>query len=749
MASPAPPSTTAPKTAPGPNGPHPIRKIRRATGDPLVRPKPRKPPPKKAPGPAPAATKPAVKEETEPDDDPSTYIEYKLVTTKKALLRNMRFHCMRLYSKNEVNIMDPEEFIRPIKLHRRDPRGPLQGGKIEPGSDSVMLDPDEKDIDPEEKAKREAEKAEKERQQAENLARIAPHGGAVKQKKNMFKKKTQQVFQRDEEERRLKYEEYFPWFIEDYENKNTWIGNLEGGLSGTSVMLVMDEGMFKMIPVEKFYRFQPRNTFKTLSADQAEAAMKQKERLNRWFMDVTKTEEKEAKMKEERENMRATKRLYTVKGDRLEGREAKPGFTDADELDFEEDFADDEAPPIIEGDEEELKSATKKMQREQLSANIFDIRDEKDYEREETEKLALEKSRKDHGRKVKKYLKQREKNLIYDTDSDENPYASSEESVDSDEEAAKKEEEEKRKAAEKAAKDKEEEERKRERQEQKEAEEAMKSLKAAAAGKAAAQPGTSSSTTTAATTTTTTTTTTNVTPPSTTTTTTTTPNKHPTATAKTLKRSGSPGAADSGAESAQPSKRIKKEDQPATGKSLVTANGQGPNPNSRLITIKRDPDSTVSPPPVATKGKNPKKRRNPIGAGSGSEYETGGEMSDGAASDGGKAAKRVRQMSTDSTSSAPVRSGSPPGKPGTLGKKSRSGSPDASAQEKSKGTITEEEIKAVLTPEGIDFATISKKFHGRVNPGNKAEFFKKLKGLSRLVDDRERGKVFYPREEAT
>ncbi|KAF3908714.1 hypothetical protein ABW20_dc0101025 [Dactylellina cionopaga] len=730
------PANVAAKTAP--NGPPP-RKIRRATGDPLVRPKPKRPPPKKTPGAAPPAPKHALKENPEPDDDPSTYTEYKLVTTKKALLRNMRFHCMRMYSKNDVNIMDPDEFIRPIKLHRRDPRGPLQGGRVDSGADGPMPDPDEKDIDPEEKAKREAERAEKERQQAENLARIAPHGGAVKQKKNMFKKKTQQVFQRDEEERRLKYEEYFPWFIEDYENKNTWIGNLEGGLSGTSVMLVMDEGMFKMIPVEKFYRFQQRNNFKSLSADQAEAAMKQKEKLNKWFMDVTKTDEKEAKLKEERENMRATKRLYTVKGDRLEGREAKPGFTDADELDFEEDFADDEAPPIIEGDEEELKVATKKMQREQLSANIFDIRDEKDYEKEEKEKRALEKAKKAHGRKVKKYLKQREKNLIYETDSDENPYASSQESSDSGEEAAKKEEEEKKKAAEKAAKEKEEEERKKEKQEQKEAEEAVKSLKAAAAGKAASQPGTSSSTTT-----------------------TIAPSKSSAPPAKSLKRSGSPGATDSGVESTQQNKRIKKEDPPS--KSPNTATGsQTSTPQSRLITIKREPES-VSPIPSnpvnldPSKAKNLKKRRKPTGAGSGSEYETGGEMSDGATSDGGKTAKKIKiRMGGDTTVSAPARSGSPAVARATVGKKSRSGSPtigttrDGSpdaAGEKGKGVITEDEIKAVLTPEGIDFATISKRFHGRVNPTNKAEFFKKLKGLSRLVDDKDRGKVFYPRDDA-
>ncbi|KAF3939713.1 hypothetical protein ABW19_dt0207249 [Dactylella cylindrospora] len=647
MATPTPPNTGSVKTTPRPNGFAPPRKIPRAPSDPLVRPKAKKPPIKKPVRPAPPGAQSAVKEAPEPDDDPSTYTEYKLVTTKKNLLRNMRFHCMRMHSKNEVNIMDPEEFIRPIKLHRRDPRAPLQGARMDPSANSAPPDPDEKDIDPEEKAKREAEKAEKERQQAENLARIAPHGGAVKQKKNMFKKKTQQVFQRDEEERKLRYEEFFPWFIEDYENKNTWIGNLEGGLSGTSVMLVMDDGMFKMIPIEKFYRFQQRNTYKTLSAEQAEAAMKQKDKLNKWFNDVTKQDEKEARKREEQENLRASKRLYTVKGDRLEGREAKPGFTDADELDFEEDFADDEETPIIEGDDEELKVVTKKMKQEQLSANIFDIRDEKDYEKEEKEKRALEESRKAHGRKVKKYLKQREKNFAYESDSDENPYASSEESVDSDEEAAKKEEEETKKAAEKAAKDKEEEERRKERQEQKETEEAVKSLKAAAAGKVASQPGTSTNT----------------------------PGKSPDQTAKSLKRSGSPGAVDSGTESPHPTKRIKKEEQAPSSK-LPPANGQ--TAQSRMITIKREPDSVTPTDPL--KAKNLKKRRKPAGAGSGSEYETGGEMSDGATSDGGKAAKKIKlRVGGDAAASVPAGTGVPSAPKVAVGKKSRSGSPTAGA----------------------------------------------------------------------
>jgi len=216
-------------------------------------------------------------------------------------------------------------------------------------------EPEEDEMDPEERAKREAAAAAKEALQKENLAKIAPHGGAVKQKKNMFKKKTQQVFQQDETEKKLRYEEYFPWMLEDFDNKNTWVGNLEGALSTSSVMLVSDKGMFKMIPIEKYYRFQQRNIYKTLTMEEAEAALKKQERVSRWFMDITKMDEKAAKADEEKQNLKASKRLFTVKGDRLEGREGKAGFTDADELDFEEDFADDEEAPIMDGDEEENK----------------------------------------------------------------------------------------------------------------------------------------------------------------------------------------------------------------------------------------------------------------------------------------------------------------------------------------------------------------------------------------------------------
>ena len=64
------------------------------------------------------------------------------------------------------------------------------------------------------------------------------------------------------------------------------------------------------------------------------------------------------------------------------------------------------------------------MRREQLSANVFDIRDEKEYEEEEREKKKLEEARKAHGKKVKKALKSHERNFAYEDSDDENPYLS-------------------------------------------------------------------------------------------------------------------------------------------------------------------------------------------------------------------------------------------------------------------------------------------------------------------------------------
>jgi transcription initiation factor TFIIF subunit alpha len=263
---------------------------------------------------------------------------------------------MRLQSKRVVNPMNPDEFTMPIRLHRRDPKAPLQGVK-EQNAANAQAAADKAAAEAAEDPKLAEERAKKDAERAAILEKIAPHGGAQKQKKQAFKKKTQQVFKQNEADKKLRYEEYFPWFIEDFDNKNTWQGQLENPLSGgTFAMFVLDDGAFKMVPIEKWYKFTEKNKFKTLSIEEAENAIKKNSRQPRWLMKMTKAEEKERERQEKEGNMRALNKLATRRGDRLERILPKSETADADDLDFDDDrFADDEEAPIVEGEETENK----------------------------------------------------------------------------------------------------------------------------------------------------------------------------------------------------------------------------------------------------------------------------------------------------------------------------------------------------------------------------------------------------------
>jgi len=254
---------------------------------------------------------------------------------------------MRMQSKREIDPTDPTQFTRPVRLHRRDPRAPLQGAKEEAAANELAAA--NKAAEAGEKAKDEAEQAKKDAEKQANLDKIAPFGGAQKQKQKVFHKKTQQVFKSNDAEKKLRYEEFFPWFIEDFDNKNTWQGQLESSLSkGVFAMFVLEEGAFRMVPIEKWYKFQEKNRFPTMTSEEAELEMKKNARPPRWLM--KRTEEKESKERELEVNARANKTLFTRKGDRLKGE------ADNDDLDFEDDqFADDEEAPIMEGEEQENK----------------------------------------------------------------------------------------------------------------------------------------------------------------------------------------------------------------------------------------------------------------------------------------------------------------------------------------------------------------------------------------------------------
>ncbi|AOW07095.1 hypothetical protein B0I72DRAFT_136575 [Yarrowia lipolytica] len=358
------------------------------------------------------------KEENEPK-----YKEYSLVAASKDELKDLRYHIMRLHSIKNV---DPgADFTPPIKLHRKDPRNlQFQATQEEQAAESNADSGAEEGTEP------------VKREQAD-LSKIAPDGGARHAKKNQFNKKAKQVIHRDEDAKKLRYEEYYPWVMEDYSGKNTWVGNYEAAQSDSYCVFVFHGNGFKMVPVEKFYKFTPRNQYATLTLEEAEKRMADSVKAGtpRWLMKHMSPEMQQSRMRDQR-----PRKFQTVDSggpvdddDGLSRRRER----DDEDLDFDHVFDDDEEAPIMDGDEEDQKEVERKMKNEHRSAAVLKDDNHDDmgdlFGEEEEEKMDKE------GRKLKKYLRSLEKNAHYDSDDDENPYASSSEDDDDEEDGIKKE----------------------------------------------------------------------------------------------------------------------------------------------------------------------------------------------------------------------------------------------------------------------------------------------------------------------
>jgi len=336
----------------------------------------------------------------------------------------------RFAAKKNVDPSNEHEFTRPISLHRRDPRQPVGGIGMKP--DELMTDDT---MDSKEKEKLEILKAEKEARKAAEQAQIAPTGNnasalAAKKAQAFRNEKTTQVYRLDKTEAQkkesdLRYEEALPWHLEDADNKNTWVGNYEAALSDTNVIFVVEGSTFRMIPVEKWYKFSAKNQFKGFSIEEAEASFSRKEKESRWVM---KTHEKSEADKANAETRRQLGNLYTVKAESSTSKNANKNETqDADDLDFEADdlFQDDDEQATVEPDkDEETKESKERIKREQLGANVFGQTNEADVDKELEEEEKENLRRKKLGKGVKKALTKREKMTIYESDSS-NPYASS------------------------------------------------------------------------------------------------------------------------------------------------------------------------------------------------------------------------------------------------------------------------------------------------------------------------------------
>lgn len=361
----------------------------------------------------------------------AAFADYPLVTTKRALREGLRHHIARFASKKEVDPNNQEEFLRPVILHRRDPKLPPPGKGIK-DEDQIMTDAP---LDSKEREKQEILRAEKEKQKAIDLAQIAPTGNnasamAAKKSQAFRNEKTTQVHRLDKTEEQkkasdLKYEEALPWHLEDSDNKNTWVGNYEAALSDTNVVFVVDEGKFKMIPVEKWYKFTAKGQFKTYTIEEAEAQMAKKTKESRWVMQTNEKNEGKRAVQDTRKTLQG---LYTVKAESNTFKNSgKREMQDMDDLDFDGDdlFQDDDEQVTVEKQEDDdTKDAQEKIKRDQLGANVFGQTNEAEVDKEEEEETKEAEQRRKLGKGVSKALRKRERNFVYGSDSD-HPYSDS------------------------------------------------------------------------------------------------------------------------------------------------------------------------------------------------------------------------------------------------------------------------------------------------------------------------------------
>jgi transcription initiation factor TFIIF subunit alpha len=375
---------------------------------------------------------------------------FPLVVTRRDL-KELRHHVMRLSNRAPVDVQDPNQFATPIRLHRRDPRAPPSGAGSHFEEEETKEDMDEI----KERERIEQQREERRKIREENQAKIAPTG---KSKPQAFQKKTEQKYRPDDtpeakKRQLLRYEETLPWHLEDFENKQTWVGTYESELSETHVMLAQNsQGSIQMTPIERWYRFNVKGKVKA-TGDDTDKVMFKVERVPGFLKNF---EQRAEKREQELHMLRTHNRMSTRVGGgaddegRIRQTPDQDGFikreADADDIDFnlEEDFADDEEGlnGLFEGEDAEVKEASEKLKRDQLKAQLWDRNDEKVLKEEEREEMEAEMA-KELEKGLRKTLVKRGKLYDYaDSDDSDDP------ETDSETERQRAKEEEEKKAAE-------------------------------------------------------------------------------------------------------------------------------------------------------------------------------------------------------------------------------------------------------------------------------------------------------------
>ncbi|ORY65507.1 uncharacterized protein BCR38DRAFT_523947 [Pseudomassariella vexata] len=375
--------------------------------------------------------------------------EYPLFLTKKGLKEGLRFHVMRLappHQRSQNQSIDPtnqDQFTRPVTLHRRDPRQPAPGREVKeelPEQTPEQIAESEKLAQA--KADREAQRAIDDAQKAP-VMRDAPKKSQLKPHEKK-KTGTQAHYgartEQQKKESEIRYEEALPWHLEDADGKNVWVGQYEAPLSETKVAFIIHEGGFRMVPMEKWYKFSSkRAAVNALSIEEAEKVMGAKAPVSRWAMRDAQREEKEKAIADSRD-----KRVFVKQEAGTFKAASRQEKMEHDDIDMSGDeFQDDDETAGFEPDkDEDTKESKDRIRREQLGANLFGDADEGKVEKEEAELTKEELERKLFGKDLKKALKRRDKQFQYDSDDSEkerDPFATSSESDSDSEDEDKKE----------------------------------------------------------------------------------------------------------------------------------------------------------------------------------------------------------------------------------------------------------------------------------------------------------------------
>ena len=295
-----------------------------------------------------------------------------------------RYNVMRFSSNRSI---DPgKDLAKPVKLARRNPQEPvLEATEPEVQDGDVVMT-----------------------EEAAPAPSVAPYGGPARKKG--IQRKTRQVYAVNETSSRLRAEERFPWVLEDFDGK-IFEGNLEGGQGGNYVFLQYSPDGFTVTPISKFFKFQQRAQYQKLSIDEAEEKMGKVRALPRWFM----------KDRPDVGTSGAAERQYRIRTtDNARHQNAKKEEME-EELDFNEDFADDEEQHALVENEEDNKELEQRIKKEMLSANALGDASAGEESEDEETKRRLDKE----GRRLQRYLEKLEKNNMYQNDSDSDPYKSS------------------------------------------------------------------------------------------------------------------------------------------------------------------------------------------------------------------------------------------------------------------------------------------------------------------------------------